>query len=182
VVFGCYRRDVFDRIGVFDEELVRNQDDEFNMRLSRHGGRMLLVPDVESRYYARASLGKLCRMYLQYGYFKPLVVRKVRGVMTGRQLVPASFVATIVLLTVAAIVDRRWGWGLLGLLAAYCVAIGAACVRIGREQGWATGLAALAVFPALHFSYGLGYLRGLLEFFVFRRAGVDRPNALPMSR
>ena len=82
VPFGCYRREVFDRIGLFDEELVRNQDDELNLRLIKHGGRILLSPRIVCKYYARDSLAKLWRMYYQYGYFKPLVVRKLGGVMT----------------------------------------------------------------------------------------------------
>ena len=92
VPFGCYRREVFDRIGLFDEELVRNQDDELNLRLIKHGGRILLSPRIVCKYFARDSLAKLWRMYYQYGYFKPLVVRKVGGVMTLRQLAPPLFV------------------------------------------------------------------------------------------
>jgi glycosyltransferase involved in cell wall biosynthesis len=83
VPFGCYRREVFDRIGLFDEELIRNQDDEFNFRLIRRGGRVLLLPDVLCRYFARRSLRHLAGMYYQYGYFKPLVARKV-----GRDQLP----------------------------------------------------------------------------------------------
>jgi cellulose synthase/poly-beta-1,6-N-acetylglucosamine synthase-like glycosyltransferase len=75
VSFGCYRRQVFERIGLFDEELVRNQDDEFDLRLIKHGGRVLLLPDVVASYYARKSRRQLARMYYQYGYFKPLVAR-----------------------------------------------------------------------------------------------------------
>ena len=71
VSFGCYRRQVFERIGLFDEELVRNQDDEFDLRLIKHGGRVLLLPEVVSQYYARRSLRQVARMFYQYGYFKP---------------------------------------------------------------------------------------------------------------
>ena len=78
VPFGCYRREVFDRIGMFDEELVRNQDDELNLRLIRSGGRILLSPRVVCKYFARDSLLKLWRMYYQYGYYKPLVARRLR--------------------------------------------------------------------------------------------------------
>ncbi|MDP3910739.1 MAG: glycosyltransferase family 2 protein, partial [Gemmatimonadales bacterium] len=90
VPFGCYRRDVFARIGEFDEELVRNQDDEFNHRLVASGGRVLLLPDVVSYYYARGSFRQVARMFYQYGAFKPLVARKVGRIMTLRQLVPAG--------------------------------------------------------------------------------------------
>ena len=92
VPFGCFRREVFDRIGLFDEELIRNQDDEFNFRIITRGGRVLLLPDVFCRYFARRSFSQLARMYYQYGYFKPLVARKVGRVMTVRQLVPGLLV------------------------------------------------------------------------------------------
>ena len=108
VPFGCYRREVFDRIGLFDEELVRNQDDELNLRLIKHGGRILLSPRIVCKYIARDSLAKLWRMYYQYGYFKPLVVRKVGGVMTLRQLAPPLLVLGLAVTALA---------GLLGLAA-----------------------------------------------------------------
>ncbi|MGH7528934.1 MAG: glycosyltransferase family 2 protein, partial [Gemmatimonadales bacterium] len=95
VPFGCYRRDVFARVGLFDEELVRNQDDEFNHRLVSRGGRVLLVPDVVSYYYARGSFAQVARMFYQYGAFKPLAARKVGRFMTLRQLVPAAFVSAL---------------------------------------------------------------------------------------
>jgi glycosyltransferase involved in cell wall biosynthesis len=70
VPFGCYKREVFEKIGLFNEALVRNQDDEFNHRLIKHGGRILLVPEIISFYTARESFGQVWRMYYQYGYFK----------------------------------------------------------------------------------------------------------------
>ena len=79
VPFGCYRRDVFDRIGMFDEELVRNQDIEFNLRLRNSGGSILLVPEVASYYHARDTLRELWRTHYQNGYFNMLVVRKMKG-------------------------------------------------------------------------------------------------------
>ena len=95
VSFGCYRRQVFERIGLFDEELVRNQDDEFDLRLIKHGGRVLLLPEVVSQYYARRSLRQVARMFYQYGYFKPLVAKKLGRIMTFRQLVPALFLLSL---------------------------------------------------------------------------------------
>src|SRR5690606_23824190 len=91
VPFPCYPMELFRRIGGFDEELVRNQDDEFNARLLQRGGRLLLVPGVVSQYYARTRLRNLARMFFQYGLFKPAVIRKTGAVLTVRQLVPAAF-------------------------------------------------------------------------------------------
>src|SRR5205807_2595104 len=102
VAFGCFRRAAFERAGLFDEELVRNQDDEFNFRLIRRGGRVLLMPTARAYYVARTSLRQLWRMYFQYGYFKPLVARKVGRVMTLRQLVPSLFLTTLAACGLAA--------------------------------------------------------------------------------
>src|SRR2546430_5207450 len=98
-----FRREAFERAGLFDEELVRNQDDEFNFRLIRRGGRVLLMPNAKAHYVARTSLRQLWRMYFQYGYFKPLVARKVGRVMTLRQLVPSLFLSTLAACGLAAV-------------------------------------------------------------------------------
>src|SRR2546423_14406266 len=95
VPFGCYRRAVFDRIGVFDEDLVRNQDDELNARLLKQGGRIMLIPEVVSHYYARGSPGPAARMVYPYGHFKPLAAPKGRQILTVRQVVAALFVCTL---------------------------------------------------------------------------------------
>ncbi|MEI8345073.1 MAG: glycosyltransferase family 2 protein, partial [Candidatus Omnitrophota bacterium] len=98
VPFGCFKRKVFDEIGLFDEDLIRNQDDEFNARLIKHGGKVLLIPEIWSEYYARATLAQLWRMYYQYGYFKPLASIKLGKVTTWRQLVPAFFIVSLIAL------------------------------------------------------------------------------------
>ena len=173
VPFGCFRRDVFDRFGRFDEDLVRNQDDEFNHRLIRAGGRVLLIPSIRSRYYARASLRDLARMYYQYGYFKPLVVRKVGGVMTGRQLVPPVFVGTMILTAAVA------PWLPNAVVVCALVAAGYAAADIvvsgllGLEEGVRVAIVLLVVFPVLHLAYGLGYLRGCLDFLLLGKRARD---------
>lgn len=183
VPFGCYRREVFDRIGLFDEDLIRNQDDELNMRLIRAGGRILLVPDVVSSYHARDTLGKLWRMYYQYGYFKPLVARKVGGVFTWRQLVPPAFVLALVVSTIAAIVLPKSSLALALIVAAYLVAIAAIAIPVAARHGARVALAFCTAIPVLHLSYGLGFLKGAMDFLVLRRKAVrGAPATLPISR
>jgi glycosyltransferase involved in cell wall biosynthesis len=183
VPFGCYRREVFDRIGLFDEDLIRNQDDELNLRLIRNRGRILLVPDIVSRYHARDSLGKLWRMYYQYGYFKPLVVRKIGGVLTGRQLVPAVFVLSLLLGAVLA-PFTLWGAVLLAVVAgSYLLAVLGAVAPVAARRGVRIAAALAASFPVLHLSYGIGFLRGVWEFWLLRRRSVrGSPEAIPTSR
>jgi glycosyltransferase involved in cell wall biosynthesis len=181
VPFGCYRREVFDRIGRFDEDLVRNQDDELNLRLIKHGGRILLSPRIVCKYYARDSLPKLWRMYYQYGYFKPLVVRKLGGVMTVRQLLPPLLVLGLIVTAMAALWSRLAVLAFLAVAGSYLLAVGAAAAAAFRRIGWAA-VALLLVFPALHFSYGFGYLRGALEFLVLRRGRGGAAGTVPISR
>ena len=92
VPFGCYRREVFTRNGLFDEDHVRTEDDEFNLRLRKNGGRSLLVPEIVIDYYARESLSKIWRMYYYYGYFKPLVARKLGLVLGLRHIMPSLLI------------------------------------------------------------------------------------------
>ena len=160
VPFGCYRRETFDRIGMFDEELIRNQDDEFNFRLIGRGGRVLLVPEVRCRYFPRRSLRQLARMYYQYGYFKPLVARKVGRVMTLRQLVPSILVATLV--GSAGLSQLIPGAGaVFASVAAVYAGFVVACSAAAARTDLRCGLALAAVFPILHFSYGIGFMRGI---------------------
>jgi len=182
VPFGCYRRDVFARIGPFDEELIRNQDDEFNLRLIKQGGRILLVPTISSYYHARESLAKLWRMYFQYGYFKPLVVRKVGGVLTVRQLVPALFVLGVAVTAILAPWVPLMAAALAVLLGAYIIADVTCATRVAARQGAGVGLALCAVFPVLHVSYGVGFLRGALDFLVRRRRRPPDPTAVAITR
>jgi glycosyltransferase involved in cell wall biosynthesis len=183
VPFGCYRRDVFDRIGLFDEDLIRNQDDELNMRLIRAGGRILLVPDVVTSYHARDSLPKLWRMYYQYGYFKPLVARKLGGIFTWRQLVPSLFVLALVGCALLAALVPIGIWLLAALVGTYGLVLLAAAANVARRHGPRVASAFCAAIPVLHFSYGLGFLRGALDFLVLRRKSVRGvPAAVPTSR
>jgi len=182
VPYGCYRRDVFDRIGRFDEELARNQDDEFNFRLTRRGGRILLAPHVVSYYVARESASKLWRMCYQYGYFKPLVARKVGRIMTVRQVIPPLFVLGLL----GSAMLAPWSWGmrlvLMFIIIAYAFVDIACSISVAFRRGARCGLALSAVFPLMHLSYGLGFLKGMLDLLVFNRKGAQDIAGIPITR
>ena len=92
VPFGCYRKKVFTKIGLFDEEFVRNQDDEFNLRLKKAKGKIFLIPTVKIKYFARDSFLKLFQLYYQYGYWKPKVIKKHKLPASIRHVIPPAFV------------------------------------------------------------------------------------------
>lgn len=182
VPFGCFRRELFDRIGQFDEELARDQDDELNFRILRRGGSVVLVPDVVSRYHARGSLRQLARTYFQYGLFKPLVAYKVGRFMTARQLAPPA----LALLLLVGIVGAAWSSvmrsGLALVLAVYLVAALACGLWVGRRAGFGTGALLAVTFPTLHLSYGIGFLAGALRLAIKRWRPEAAAETLPLSR
>lgn len=159
LAFGAYRREVFDRIGTFDEELVRNQDDELNLRLTRTGGVIWMDPSLRSRYWTRADLRSLWRQYFQYGVFKVRVAQKHRGVASWRHLAPLALVLALGGGTGLALLMRR-RWPLLLVAGPYAGATLAAAVVTGRDDP-PTVVVLPACFACLQLSYGTGWLAGL---------------------
>lgn len=161
VPFGCFRRSVFERIGLFDEELVRNQDDEFNGRIIRNGGSVYLIPSISVDYYARDSFHKLWKMYFQYGLFKPLVNSKLGYPATVRQFFPSAFVLGIVLggfLSCFSSILRILYHAVLILYVILCMLFG---IKAAKEEKDISLIFLLPyAFIVLHVSYGLGYLIG----------------------
>ena len=172
VYLGCWPRAVFEKAGLFDPDLVRNQDDEFNFRLRRLGGRIWQSPGIRSSYMPRDSLAVLFRQYMQYGFWKVAVIRKHRALAAWRHAVPPLFVCSIalgaVLTAVAASLGMPraalWTGTALGAeLLLYALACAAAALPFARSLD----LPALLVLPAAmaihHIAYGCGFVLGTLR-------------------
>lgn len=172
VAFGAYRSEVFKAVGWFDEVLTRNQDDEFNFRLTEAGFRILLDPAIKSRYVVRASFNKLWRQYYQYGYWKVYVNRKHRSVTTARQLVPALWIAFLALGAPIAVFSPFVRWLFLFGTMAYVLA---ALVAALSAAPVADLPKVLRAFVTLHAAYGLGYWAGIFRF-VLRGASPARSS------
>jgi succinoglycan biosynthesis protein ExoA len=164
VQFPAIRRWVFAKVGPFDEGLVRNQDDEFNFRITKAGGRIFISPAVKYEYYVREHPGVLFRQYLQYGYWKVQVMRKHRRVVAPRHVAPVAFVviapASLVGGLLAPMLVKPILLAPLGVYATLAVAFFAATFARTRDLP----VAASAMFAAatMHLAYGLGMLLGLL--------------------
>ena len=164
VPFGCYKREVFEKIGLFDTELVRNQDDEFNGRLIKQGGKIYLIPQVIINYTARDTLGKMQKMYYQYGLYKPLVNKKLGAPATIRQFFPLLFLLGIIAGVLLSLVSSIFFYAFIAVLSLYFL-IG---IVVGGMGAIRTGKAIMAllmpyVFLNIHLSYGWGYLKGLIN-------------------
>jgi glycosyltransferase involved in cell wall biosynthesis len=169
VPYGCYRRQRLLELGLFDEELVRNQDDELNFRLLRAGGRIWQSPRIQSWYTPRDSLVSLLRQHWQYGYWKVRVIQKHGRPASLRHLVPGSFVAALLVLGLAAPFSHFARFALVALVALYAAALAAAACITAARAGWALLPLLPLVFACYHLGYGLGFLAGVWDFIVLRR-------------
>ncbi len=170
VYLGFWPRQVFDRIGMFDEELVRNQDDELNLRLLKAGGRIWQSPRIRSWYTPRGSLPALYRQYFQYGYWKVRVIQKHHRPASVRHVVPGAFAAALALLALAAPLLPLAGAGFWLLVGLYLLALGGASVLTAARAGWDLLPVLPLVFLCYHWGYGLGFAVGLWDFVLRQRA------------
>ena len=187
VPYGCWCKETLVGLGLFDEELVRNQDDELNLRLRRRGGRIWQTPAIVSWYSPRATLAGLFQQYFQYGFWKTAVIRKHRLPGSWRHLVPCVFVGANVILGVVTALAAMSGaqqvfyltlaaWGTMTL--AYAAASAIASVTAARRAGWAVLALLPGAFLTYHAAYGLGFLTGLLSI----RRLLPRWNAAFVTR
>lgn len=159
VVFGCYRRRVFEKYGPFDTSFRTNQDDELNLRLISSGERLFFDPAIHCGYYARTSAAALLRQYWRYGRFKWNVFIKNRRVGSWRQLVPAAWVA-LVLAAVAVGLSLSWIC-LVALLSLYVAAGAPGTWRAVKSLG-PVGLMYFPIAASVHVVYGCGMWFGFL--------------------
>lgn len=176
VAFGAYRRSVLDQIGLFDEDLVRNQDDELNYRLLKFGYKIWFDPEIRSRYFVRASFRKLFKQYRQYGYWKVYVNVKHKQITTWRQLVPFAFVLYLFAGGVLAMImkDLVVFW-LLGMVFYFLLAMFMA-LRVASSLR--TAFFIVYAFFILHLSYGIGYAEGVWEFALLGRQPKRKAHEL----
>jgi glycosyltransferase involved in cell wall biosynthesis len=182
LAFGAYWRWVFENIGIFDEQLVRNQDDELNLRLILHGGKIFITPKIKSTYYARSNMRKLWRQYFQYGFWRIKTLQKHRRPATIRQVIPLLFVLSLMILSLTGFLLKFFWWVLLAEVAFYVLGLAIGSIDVGRKAGWKYALLAPLVFIILHLAYGLGGLWGIVRFVLLQGMGMPKPSQIKMSR
>ena len=161
VPFAVFRRDVFERVGVFDERLVRNQDTDFFGRARRAGIRVLLDPAVKSVYRSRGTIGGLLRQGFLNAYWNVLVWRRNAGAFQMRHAVPGVFALSVLAALVLA-ATTSWGTTALAvLLGMHLVAGTVAALDVFRRTGRPLALALPPLFLLYHLCYGAGSLVGL---------------------
>ena len=157
VAMAIYDRKVFDKVGLFDEALIRNQDDEFHYRLNHFGYKIMMEPEMESVYYVREDLSALWKQYYYYGLYKPMVLKKIKSAIRIRHLVPATFVIYLLLLPFLFF----FHWIFIIPLCLYFIL--ATFILAGYFSNVKDILFGWLAFATLHLSYGTGFLKGLFK-------------------
>jgi glycosyltransferase involved in cell wall biosynthesis len=174
VGLGCWRRSIFDIIGFFDTDLVRNQDDEFNQRVLKSGFEVHMLPGPKLIYFGRRTFSSHVKMFYQYGLFKPLVNKKIGKITSLRQLAPVALVVFLFAnLILASIVPKVAIISCFVLFLAYFVA---APFFLSNYSGSKK----LIYFPYVycliltHLAYGIGYLKGMFFGLSKKKIGLSR--------
>lgn len=169
VPFGCFKREVFDKVGLYDNELVRNQDDELNGRIIKNGGKIYLIPSIVTKYYARDKVSKVSRMFYQYGMYKPLVNKKLGSPATIRQFFPLVFVIGLIFGAVLSC----FNWIIAVMYASVLVLYLLLACYFTLKSVNKTGNLGLFFYQPLtyitiHTSYGWGYLAGIYKILLHK--------------
>lgn len=179
VTYGCWLKSTLEKVGLFDEQLVRNQDDELNLRIIRSGGKIYQSASIKSWYYPRSSIRGLFNQYSQYGYWKVRVIQKHRIPASPRHIVPAAFIGTLLVLVFLTPFIYTAGFLLSGLTGIYLLSTVAASFLACRKDKLYGFLPVMPiVFGAYHFGYGYGFIKGIMDFVIFKRNAGKRFTAL----
>lgn len=169
VPFGCFRKSLFDKVGFYDTDMLRNQDDELNGRIINNGGKIYLLPDVEIKYFARDKISKVRKMFYQYGLYKPLGNKKLGAPATIRQFFPLLFVVGLVVgLILCLFIPVLWPF--YGTVIVLHLLIGAVeGIKSARKTSKLVCVILMPyIFLNMHISYGIGYLRGMYNLLFHR--------------
>lgn len=167
--YPVFRREVFDKIGLYDEMLVRNQDDELNYRLAKHGEKVFISPRARYSYFIRETPSRLFRQYYEYGYWRVAVLRKHRIPASLRQIVPPLFMAGMSVSVLAGLSLPGW-WRLsaAAIPALYAMTLSMAGAMQSHKTGWRVAVLFPVAAAIMHAAYAMGFVRGLMK------RGTDR--------
>ena len=165
---------IFEKIGFFDETLIRNQDDDFNFRITEAGGKLFLIHDISLKYYVRATVGGLRKQYFQYGYWKVFVHQKHGKMTTIRQLFPPLFVFYLATLSLLFILPTFLQIIYIIPLGLYILGMIYFGIQVSGPAFFQTAL----LFPLIHLSYGMGYILGIFDFLILRKKPSDKQKEL----
>jgi len=163
--FGCfYKKEVFEKIGLFNEKLKRSQDIEFNLRLNKAGGKVLLAPDIISYYYPKATFKAFFKHNISDGIWAIYPLKFGAPVFTVRHLAPLAFILILIGTAVFGIFFKIFFWLLLLELVVYFGTSKIISIKIAKKEKKLILTPYLVnAFFARHFGYGIGSFIGIIK-------------------
>lgn len=163
VPFGAFNRSLIERIGLFDETLLTNEDYEFNTRIRQAGGKIWFDPEIKSQYIARRNLGELARQYWRYGFWKVKMLRRFPESFRWRQLA-GLFVLSFPVLGLLGIWFNWAAWLLLVEIGLYLLALFFVGLQLSIQHRdlamlWGVPLA----IATMHFSWGTAFIWSMIS-------------------
>jgi len=168
VPFGCYRKNLFEKVGLFNEKLNRTDDIEFNLRLKKAGGKILLVPEIQSYYYARSNLWELVKQNFGNGFWILYSLRFAKIPFSGRHLVPFSFILSLLGTYLLSLLYQPFIYLFVAILGIYLLVNVLFSLKLSLKHGLKYFPFLVASFLTLHFSYGFGSLWGITKLVIAR--------------
>lgn len=165
--FPLFRKSIFDQIGLYDEKLINNQDDEFCLRMRLNGKKIYLTNKAKSIYYTRNDVKSLFKQYYNYGYWRVAVLRKHKVNISYRQLVPFIFFSVTFIFAVLGIINKNL------FLSAFLPTLYLATILIFTFLLlFKHKINVVIFFPiavmVLHFSYAAGFFNGLISKNIYK--------------
>jgi glycosyltransferase involved in cell wall biosynthesis len=178
VYLGCWKREAFDSFGYFDEELVRNQDDEHNLRINSNGGRVFQSPRISSSYHCRPSISQLFRQYNQYGFWKVKVIQKFGFAGATRHYIPSLGLAIAFLLAGLSPFLLTARYSFVAALLGYVFLNLTLTSIVARSTSYKFLPLLPFIIAAIHLGYGAGFIQGILTLVVLKQSPGERFQSL----
>jgi glycosyltransferase involved in cell wall biosynthesis len=176
VPFGAFRRKIFDRVGMYNEKLVRNQDNDLNARIRKAGGRIYLTPGLTTSYHPVNSFPGLLKNAWQTSQWHLFTLRENGASLALRHLAPAVFLIILLLLLTASFVSALARSLLIGTMCAYLLAGFYFSLRPGNKRRLAVAFVQPFASFCFHVAYGAGTILGLIYLFRTPSAKPIRPG------
>ena len=172
---GCYKKEVFKKIGLFNENLIRNQDLEFNLRLKKAGGKILLVPDIVTCYYPNSNLKDFFNHNFKDGFWVIYPLKFKIKAFSWRHLIPLIFVSGLLGTVISGIFFPFFFWIFLIIIELYLLVniYFSAKITIKKKDFRYLFLMPIA-FACRHIGYGLGSIKGLIKAGLTRNSSIDK--------
>lgn len=163
VPFGAYWRTLFDKIGLFDEQLVRNQDNELSSRIIKNGGKIYSTPELTAYYYNQATMSGFLKQAIKTGMWNVLTIKINPAAFRWRHFIPFIFLTVLLMLGFLAPHHTGAKLAFLALIGLYSCAAGASAFQIGLKSSMIYFIILPFIFFLYHVSYGLGTWVGLFR-------------------